>query len=318
MSDQVLLIDTIHPVFQKIMESNGIRTTEAYTWSKEKVLQEIRNFSGIVIRSRFRIDKEFIYKSRNLKCIGRAGAGMENIDTTAASEAGIICLNAPEGNRDAVAEHALGMLLMLTNHLRKADMEVRQGLWLREENRGDEIEGKTIGIVGFGNMGSAFARRLQGFGVTILALDPYLTISREEYPFVTQCTDEEFFRQCDIVSVHLPLTTETHHIVNEQWLKKFSKPIYFINTARGKNVDTTALVNALQSGKVKGAALDVLEYEAISFESIDPDDLPEAFRYLISSDRVVLSPHIAGWTHESNYKIAEILATKMIRVIKKK
>lgn len=318
MGDTVLLIDTMHPAFCKAMEADGVKTVEGFNWSREKVLSEMDHFSGIAIRSRFLIDEAFILKSKYLKCIGRAGAGMENIDVASAEKAGIKCLNAPEGNRDAVAEHAMGMLLMLTNHLRRADGEVRQGLWRREENRGTELAGKTIGIVGFGNMGSAFAERLKGFGVQILALDPKIIVDKHHYPYVTQCNEEIFFRTCDVVSLHVPLTEETTYFVNEFWLNRFSKPIYFINTARGKNVDTGALVQALKSGRVTGAALDVLEYEALSFENIDPLQLPEPFQYLTTAGNVVLTPHIAGWTHESNVKIAETLAYKMLKVLKDK
>lgn len=305
----------MHPVFSMLLNAANIQTTAAYTLSREKVLEEIHRYDGIAIRSRFKIDSDFIEHSKNLKCIGRAGAGMENIDVAAAERAGIPCLNAPEGNRDAVAEHALGMLLMLTNNLRIADREVRLGLWRREENRGVELEGKTIGIVGFGNMGSAFARRLRGFGSRILVLDPYINVDTNAHPEVTQCDENTFFNECDIVSLHVPLKEETRYFVNETWLHKLKKPIYFINTSRGKNVDTNALVQAIKSGIVRGAALDVLEYEALSFENIDTGKLPEAFQYLIQSDQVVLSPHIAGWTHESNKKIGETLASKMISIL---
>ncbi|MBK7887391.1 MAG: hydroxyacid dehydrogenase [Bacteroidetes bacterium] len=316
MNPTVLLIDSMHPAFQQELEAGGVTTVEGFSWSKEKVLDEIGKYNGIAIRSRFRIDENFISHATQLKCIGRAGAGMENIDVRAAAKAGIHCLNAPEGNRDAVAEHALGMLLMGMNHLLRADAEVRKGIWRREENRGTELRGKTIGIIGFGNMGAAFAQRLQGFGMTILAYDPYIKIDAEQYPFVKQSPEEQIFIESDIISLHVPLTDETKYLVNDSWIKKFRKNIYLINTARGKNIDTTALVKGLKSGKITGAALDVLEYEALSFEHIDPNQLPEAFHYLIQSENVVLSPHIAGWTHESNIKIAQTLAFKMLEVLK--
>ncbi|MBK9400803.1 MAG: hydroxyacid dehydrogenase [Bacteroidetes bacterium] len=316
MNPTVLLIDSMHPAFQQELEAGGVTTVEGFSWSKEKVLDEIGKYNGIAIRSRFRIDENFISHATQLKCIGRAGAGMENIDVGAAAKAGIHCLNAPEGNRDAVAEHALGMLLMGMNHLLRADAEVRKGIWRREENRGTELRGKTIGVIGFGNMGAAFAQRLQGFGMTILAYDPYIKIDAEHYPFVKQCPKEQIFMESDIISLHVPLTDETKYLVNDSWIKKFRKNIYLINTARGKNIDTTALVKGLKSGKITGAALDVLEYEALSFEQIDSSQLPEAFQYLIQSENVVLSPHIAGWTHESNIKIAQTLAFKMLEVLK--
>ncbi len=315
MTKKVLLIDTLHPSFSKQLEHAGIQITEGYDWTREKVLEEIHQYQGIAIRSRFRIDADFIARSTHLTCIGRAGAGMENIDVIAAKNAGIISLNAPEGNRDAVAEHAMGMLLMLTNHLRRADSEVRKGIWKREENRGTEIAGKTIGIIGFGNMGSAFAKRLQGFGMSILAYDPYIKIDTADYPYVNQCNEDLIFGECDIVSLHVPLTDETTFFVSDKWLGRFKKNIWFINTARGKNVDTASLVRSLHTGKVLGAALDVFEYEDLSFENIGKGALPEAFHHLVIADNVVLSPHIAGWTHESNQKIANTLATKMIKAL---
>ncbi|MBK9638201.1 MAG: hydroxyacid dehydrogenase [Bacteroidetes bacterium] len=315
MTKSILLIDTLHPQFIKTIEGAGISIREGYHLSKEEVLQEIHNYQGIAIRSRFAIDADFLEKAKTIKCIGRAGAGMENIDLIAAQKANIICVNAPEGNRTAVGEHALGMLLMLFNNLLRADKEVRQGFWRREENRGVELAGKTVGIIGFGQMGKSFAEKLRGFDVKILALDPYIKIDKNEFPYVEQCTEQVFFSECDVVSLHIPLTSETKYLVNVDWIQRFAKPIWFINTARGKNVDTQALVDGLKSGKIIGAALDVLEYETLSFEHIDKDNLPAPFQELCAMDQVVLSPHIAGWTHESNEKIARILAEKMIEVL---
>ncbi len=315
MTKSILLIDTLHPQFIKTIEAAGISIREGYHLSKEEVLQEIQNHQGIAIRSRFAIDADFIEKATTLKCIGRAGAGMENIDLLAAQKANIICVNAPEGNRTAVGEHTLGMLLMLFNNLLRADKEVRQGFWRREENRGVELAGKTVGIIGFGQMGKSFAQKLRGFDVKILALDPYVKIDKNEFPFVEQCTEQVFFSECDVVSLHIPLTAETKYMVNAAWIQRFAKPIWFINTARGKNVDTQALVDGLKSGKIRGAALDVLEYETLSFEHIDNQNLPSPFQELCAMEQVVLSPHIAGWTHESNEKIARILAEKMIKIL---
>jgi D-3-phosphoglycerate dehydrogenase len=238
------------------------------------------------------------------------GAGMENIDLEFAASKNIHCLCVPEGNKDAVGEHALGMLLMLLNNLKKADAEVRKGIWLRAENRGYEIKDKTIGIIGYGNMGAAFAKKLSGFECKILAYDKYKTGYGNE--FVTEANLEQLYAQCDIVSIHLPLTGETRYFVNAEFISRFKKEIYLVNTARGACLDTEALVQALQSGKVKGACLDVLEYESSSFESVNKDELPAAMRYLVASDKVILSPHIAGWTHESNYKMSKGIAEKMI------
>lgn len=313
---KVLLIDTMHPSFSKMLIENGIEVVEGYHLSREEILASINTYSGLAIRSRFKLDASFLETAAtSIKVIGRAGAGMENIDVMNATKLGIQCVNAPEGNRDAVGEHAIGMLLMLMNHLRRADAEVRNGIWRREENRGDELEGKTVGLIGFGNMGSAFARRLTGFGVRILVVDPYITISKEKFPQVEQVDMSTLQLEADVVSLHVPLTDETHNMINRQWFSAISKPIWFINTARGKNLVTADLTEAIEKGIVRGAALDVLEYEAISFEKIDAASLPLPFQYLVKSDRVVLSPHIAGWTHESNEKIARFLAQKMIDVL---
>lgn len=313
---KVLMIDTLHPSFSNELQSAGIEPVPGYHLTREEILAGIKDFHGLAIRSRFKIDAAFLEAvSGRIRCIGRAGAGMENIDTAAAARYGITCVNAPEGNRDAVAEHAIGMLLMLMNHLRRADAEVRNGLWRREENRGDELEGKTVGIIGFGNMGSSLARRLSGFGVKILAYDPYITIDKNQWPLVQQVSEDVLLQESDIISLHVPLTPETTGFVNRNWFDRLGKPIRLINTARGKNIVTADLVTAIEEGKVSGAALDVLEYEAVSFEHIDAAALPAPFRYLIASDKVVLSPHIAGWTHESNEKIARILAQRMAEVL---
>jgi len=313
MAHKILFIDSNHPRLQKELEAAGLVCDLQYEWDKERIEKELPNYTGVVIRSRIKLDKEIISKGTNLKFIARAGAGMENIDTAFAHSKGIHCLHAPEGNRDAVGEHALGMLLSLFNNILRADNEVRHGKWIREGNRGIELQGKTIGIIGYGNMGSAFARRLKGFGVNVLAYDKYKKGFSDEY--AREATLEELFEKADILNLHIPLTEETHFMVNKAFLEKFKKNIYLINTARGKVVKTDDLVALMKSGKILGACLDVLEYEKISFEDIDQNKLPEAFQYLIKSDRVVLTPHIAGWTHESNEKIAAVLADKILAVM---
>ena len=274
--------------------------------------QEMEEAEVVVIRSRFRITKELLTRAKKLKCIARAGAGMENIDVVFATSQGIRCVHAPEGNKDAVAEHALGMLLMLLNHLNRADREVRNGVWLREANRGIELNAKKVGIVGYGNMGSAFAQRLTGFGVEILVYDKYK--SGFETGNIRECAMKELFDECDIVSLHVPLTAETNNLVCRDWINQFRKPVYIINTARGRCLNTADLVEGIKHGKVLGACLDVLEYESVSFEKVESSHLPLPFQELIQSDQVVLSPHIAGWTQESNVKIASILAEKIIDV----
>lgn len=314
----VLLIDTLHSSFIDTLTKHGVDYFAGYHLTKEEILSQSELYNGMAIRSRFKLDEEFLNKLTNTVVIGRAGAGMENIDAVAATKNNIELVNAPEGNKDAVGEHAIGMLLALNNHLVRVNQEVRNGIWQREENRGIEIQGKTIAVIGFGNMGKSFAKKLQGFESNIIVYDPYIKISKTDFPYVTQVGLDVVFSEADIISFHVPLTEETNQMANDTFLTSFKKEITLINTARGKVVNTQSLVNAIKSGKVKYAALDVLEYESISFENLDASKLPAAFQYLISSDRVLLSPHIAGWTLESNVKIATTIATKMIAVFKER
>ncbi|HEY9115209.1 MAG TPA: NAD(P)-dependent oxidoreductase, partial [Bacteroidales bacterium] len=272
----------------------------------EKILQ---NYIGIIIRSKIKIDQNFIDKGRNLKFIARVGAGMENIAFDYAALKGIKCLNAPEGNRDAVGEHAIGMLLSLLNRLNIVDDEVRKGVWLREENRGVELGGKTIGIIGYGNTGGAFARKAKGFDVKILAYDKYKFDFSDA--FVSEATMEDLYEQCDIISFHIPLTDETTFLCDKDFLKKFKKNIYLINTSRGKVVKTADLLEFMETGKVKGACLDVLEFEKSSFEGIGNEHIPSELKKLFRLKNVILSPHIAGWTHESNLKMAMTIYEKI-------
>lgn len=282
-----------------------------YHWTKQEIIKHIPLYDGVVIRSKIKITKEIIDTAVRLKFIARAGAGMENIDVEYAESKGIQCIHAPEGNRDAVAEHAVGMLLALFNNLCRANAEVREGKWIREGNRGLELMGKTVGIIGYGNMGSAFAERLKGFGVKVLVYDKYKTGFGTD--FIIESTMNKVFEEADIISLHTPLTPETHYLINDGFINSFKKNIFIINTARGKSLNTADLVKNIASGKVRGACLDVLEYEAVSFENLDATALPEPFLTLIKSDKVVLSPHIAGWTIESNEKIARVLADKIIK-----
>jgi len=260
----------------------------------------------VIIRSRFKIDKQFIDYGSNLKFIARAGSGLENIDVEYAENKNIHCYNAAEGNRQAVAEHALGMLLSLFNNLSRADQEVRNGVWEREGNRGIELAGKTVAIIGYGNNGSAFAEVLKGFNIKILAYDKYL----KNYPY--KSTMKSIYKEADIVSLHIPLTDETTYLVDDNFINSFEKDIYLINTARGKCTNTKDLVVALENGKIKGACLDVLEYEKTSFENLSQEGFTNDMQYLMNSKNTILSPHIAGWTIESNVKIAEVLLNKFI------
>ncbi len=308
----ILFADSTHLRLPEMLTDAGFKCNynpDQVTSNNIKDL--IKDYEGIIIRSKVKIGKELIDSGKNLKFIGRVGAGLENIDVEYAESNGITCFNSPEGNRDAVGEQAVGMLLTLFNNILKADFEVRNGKWIREGNRGLEIKGKTIGIIGYGNMGSAFAQRLKGFDANVIAYDKYKFGYSDEY--VTEKKLEDLFEHTDILSLHVPLTDETRFMINHEFIHQFKKDIYIINTARGKVLKTEDLVKNLKSGKVLGAALDVLEYEQTSFENLHSDEkLPEAFQYLINSNNTVLTPHIAGWTHESNVKLSEFLASKII------
>lgn len=309
MTEKVLFIDTAHPHLQDSLESVGYSCHFFPNFKYEEYLNIVGEYTGIIIRSKIPIDRKILDAAKSLKFIARVGAGMENMDAIYAQQIGIMCFNAPEGNRDAVGEQAVGMLLALFNNLIKADAEVRQGIWKREENRGYEIKGKTIGIIGYGNTGAAFARKLFGFEARVMAYDKYKTGFGSALAEEVQV--KEIYKNADILSLHVPLTDETRYLVDEGYLANFSKPVYLINTSRGAVVKTAALIQALENGIVKGACLDVLEYEKFSFEDIQASSLPEAFRKLIARKDVILSPHIAGWTQESNYKLAHVLAEKI-------
>jgi len=303
---KILFIDTVHPLLKQELEKENHNCDTAYNKSKTEIEKIISNYQGIIIRSRFKIDKQFIDCGSNLKFIARAGSGLENIDVDYAENKNIHCYNAAEGNRQAVAEHALGMLISLFNNLNKADQEVRNGIWEREGNRGIELAGKTVAIIGYGNNGSAFAQVLKGFNVKVLAYDKYL----KDYSY--KSTMKSIFKDADIVSLHIPLTEETTYLVDNNFINSFEKDIYLINTARGKCTNTKDLVTALENRKIKGACLDVLEYEKISFENLSKEGFSNDMQYLITSKNTILSPHISGWTTESNLKIAEVLLNKFI------
>lgn len=311
MSDKVqkiLFVDDTHPVLSEELTAMGFCCEDFTGSGAEDCKNIIGKYFGAVIRSKITFDSEMLHSAKQLRFIARVGAGMESIDVSAAEKLGIVCFNSPEGNRDSVAEHALGMLLSLFNHLNRADKEVRNGLWRREANRGIEIKGKTVGIIGYGNMGRAFAQRLKGFECTVLAYDKYKTGFSDDY--VKECEMERIFNETDILSLHVPLTAETRYLIDANYLDRFQKNIWLINTARGPVVNTEDLVNALENGKVKGAALDVLEYEKTSFEAMH-EQFPESLKRLVAFENVILSPHIAGWTVESKYKLAKVLADKI-------
>jgi D-3-phosphoglycerate dehydrogenase len=294
------------------LEAAGFHNEEDFTSSKEEIEAKIQNYHGIVIRSRFKIDSTFIDKASQLQFIARVGAGLESIDCDYAAAKGIHLIAAPEGNKNAVGEHALGMLLSLMNKLNRADRLVREGKWIREGNRGFELENKTVGIIGYGNMGKSFAKKLQGFDVNVLCYDIQENVGDQ---YATQVSLEVLQAEADVLSLHIPWTPDTDGMVNAMFINSFTKPFWFINTSRGKNVVTDDVVEALKTGKILGTALDVLEYEKLSFENLFLDiEKPEAFLYLLKAENVLLTPHIAGWTHESHEKLAQIIVDK-IKVI---
>ena len=306
---RVLHLDSNHPLLIDQFEELGFINDIDYKAGLSEVKKIIHLYDGIVIRSRLPIDKNLLDQASNLKFIGRVGAGLENIDVGYARRKGIFLVAAPEGNRNAVGEHVLGMLLSMMNKLQKADKEVREGIWDREGNRGEELDGKTVSIIGYGNTGKAFARKLRGFEVEVLCYDIEGGLGDEN---ARQVGMLEVFQKTDILSLHVPQTTETIGMFNSEYLESFHKDIWLLNTARGKCVLTKDLVSGLKSGKVKGAGLDVLEYEKSSFENLFLDEkLPSDFDYLIRSEKVVLSPHVAGWTIESKRKLAQTIVDKI-------
>jgi len=305
---KILHLDTNHPLLLNQLNDLGFINDEDYTSSKEEIKLKIKEYDGFIIRSRFSIDKTFLDAATNLKFIGRVGAGLENIDCDYAESKGITLISAPEGNRNAVGEHSLAMLLSLFNKLNKADNEVRNGKWLREDNRGIELDGKTVGLIGYGNMGKAFAKKLRGFDVNVLCYDIKDNVEDEN---ATQVSLEKLQEEADVLSLHTPETPLTIGMVSQDFINNFKKPFWLINTARGKSVITSDLVSALKSGKIFGAGLDVLEYEKASFESLFSSTLPEAFQYLIEAQNVILSPHVAGWTIESKEKLAQTIVNKI-------
>lgn len=303
---RILLLDKNHSLITEQLTQKGFVLEEDFTSSYDEVLEKIKNYEGVIIRSRIPIDAPFLERAENLKFIARVGAGMENIDVEAAERLGVMLINSPEGNRDAVAEHCTGMLLVLMNRLFISANEVKRNVWLREENRGEEIKEKTFGLIGYGNMGRALAKRLSGFGCKVVFYDIKDNIGDE---YATQVSLSELKETADILSLHIPLTEQTHYMIDEKFIAEMKKNFYFINTSRGKNLKTSALVEALKQGKVKGACLDVLEYEKSSFEHLENEN--EDLQYLLGSEKVIITPHIAGWTHESKIKLAQVIVDKI-------
>lgn len=307
---KIAFIDSVHPLVSERFEAQGWQCDFLYSLNRDELKNIIQQYDGIILRSRIKMDEDFLNQATHLKFIGRPGAGLENIGLPFCEKNNIQVFRSPEGNCDAVGEHALGMLLMLLNNLKRADSEVRQGIWRREENKGYELKGKTVAIIGYGYMGKAFAKKLKGFEVNVIAYDKYEQNFSNE--FVTEVTLQEIFTHADVVSLHTPQTKETIGMVNELFLSNFKKSIYFINTARGKSVITKDLMTAIHSGKVLGACLDVLEHESSSFEEVIAQS--DELEALTKSEKIILSPHIAGWTHEAQFKMADILCSKILTV----
>jgi len=304
---KVAFLDAVHPHLMEQLQFKDVICDDLTKHDPDEINDLISDYDGIVIRSRFAVDRAVLDKAKKLKFVARSGAGMENIDVNYARAKGIKLFNSPEGNRTAVAEQAIGMLLSLMNHLTRVDAEVRNGIWLREENRGHELKGKCVAIIGYGHMGSAFAKRLEGFDVKVIAYDKF----KKGYSssLVKESYWKEIYKRADVVSLHVPIADDTVNLIDKERLKQFDKPIYLINTARGQNVNTADLLDAIDNGNVLGACLDVLEFEGSSFEKVNDDE--KTYERLINEEKVLLSPHIAGWTDESYFKLADFLFKKI-------
>ncbi len=311
---KVLFLDSVHDVLQERLTQAGFLCVAGYNLSIDECKKEAETADGIVIRSRIPMDANFLDYAPQLKFIARSGAGMENIDLEYCSKRNIQLFNAPEGNRNAVAEHALGMLLSLFNKLHTADRDVRNGVWDREGNRGIELDGKKVGIIGYGNNGTAFAKKLRGFDVEVLVYDKYKSGFGDE--FVSEVTLEHLYEESDVISFHIPQNEETLFWANTHFFSNVKKPFYLINLSRGKIVKIEALLEAIHNKKVLGACLDVLEFEKSSFENMFDGNLPPAFKELLQSDKVILSPHVGGWTYESYFKLSNVLADKILAFYK--
>lgn len=307
---RILHLDENHPLLIQQLNNAGFENTQAYTTAKKDIEAMLPDYQGIVVRSRFPIDEAFLSKGPQLKFIARVGAGVENIDAETAKKRKIQLFAVPMGNANAVGEHALGMLLGLMNKLRLAHQSIRAGDWLRETHRGEELEGKTVGIIGYGNMGRSFAKKLKGFDVKEVIY--YDIITKTPDDFARQVTSEELQAKAEVLSLHTPQTPLTVGMIDTAFLTKMQQSFWLINTARGSAIKIAALVKALKNGKVKGVALDVLEYEKSSFENLFATEISSDFSYLLAANNVLLSPHVAGWSKESHRKLAQIIVHKII------
>ncbi len=306
----ILIADEMHPSLFALLDAAGYTYQYLPRITRAELITQIAPYEGLFIRSKTTVDAGVLNHAPNLRFIGRAGAGLDLIDLDAAAQRGIQVFHAGEGNRDAVGEQVVGMLLALLANVLKADREVRQGIWDREGNRGYELMGKTVGLIGYGNNGQATARRLSGFGCQVLAYDKY----RVEYgdAWATEASMPQIKTEADILSLHIPLTDETRLLINDDFVAQFAKPFYLVNCARGEIASLSAVVAGLVTGKIKGACLDVLENEKL--KTLTPSQ-QAAFDYLRQSDRVVLTPHIGGWTHESYVRINEVLVRQLVALM---
>ncbi len=304
MTRKILIVDDLHPIFKEKAIEMGYQVDDQPLITRDQTLDIIKDYTGIAVRTKFRIDKELLDVAPNLQFVARAGAGLDNIDEGAAKSRNIRLMNASEGNMDAVGEHATGLLLSLMNNFRRADAEIRNGKWDREGNRGYELKGKTVGIIGYGYMGKSFAKKLSGFEVNVIAYDKYKTGFSDSY--AREVSMEEIVKHSDVLSLHIPLTSETRQMVDDEYFFHFRKPIFFINTARGEIVNIKAVLNGIKQNKILGAGLDVLQTE--KFPALNEQDW---YADLIASEKVLLTPHVGGWTFDSYRKISEVLAEKL-------
>jgi len=303
---RLLIVDDLHPVFIEMIETKGIICDYKPTITRNESLAVIKDYDGLILRSKFKVDTEIIDAAVKLKVIGRVGAGVDNIDVVHAERKGIHLFSAPEGNCDAVGEHMLAILLALLNKLNIGNAEIRNGLWLREENRGIELDGKTVALIGYGNNGSAMARKLSGFDVNVIAYDKYKSNFSDQ--FVTEVQMDELFLKADVLSLHIPLTNETSKLVNKSFLNRFEKPIFFLNGSRGEIVEIDALIGGLRESRILGAGLDVLPIE--KFPELKSTSW---YNELMSFNNVIVTPHVAGWSTQSYFKLSKILAEKILK-----
>ena len=307
----IIHVDKNHPILIEGLKKLGYKNDEHYNSDLNTILDIIKNYNGLVIRSRFEIDKNFIDKAKNLDFIARVGSGTENINISYANSKNISIINAPEGNKDAVGEHTLGMLLSLTRNLFNANESIKKGIWEREKFRGHEINGKTVGIIGYGNMGKSFADKLKGFNCNVICYDIKKNLGDTN---CNQVSLKKLRDESQIISLHVPYNLSTKKMINKDFINKMKNPFWLINTSRGNVINTDDVIEGLKSKKILGAGLDVLEYESSSFESIFKNNNP-SLNYLLNAENVILSPHIAGWTYESHKKLAKVILDKITNLL---